>query len=409
MLFRFKFYLSFLLLSLVGCSDQARFAPNELELATLEVVPSHRQEIVDVLEVLLGTPDVPRLPAEVAGLEQLMTLDRLKQAAGPVESHEVGVTIGLFRRHCARCHGVTGNGRGPTALYQHPYPRDFRRGVFKFTATSRGMPPTDADLHATLLRGSPGAAMPAFTLLKPEEREALVDYIKYLAIRGQLEEELIRYAADELEEDSTDGFDATFVVEDFLQPIVSRWVTAEEQVVMPNAVPSTAELASLQAAGEKLFHNEQRAGCSKCHGRAGQGGVSLRDFDIWNARRNEFALKTESLAASSGAASSDRRKLAEREKVVAKMFPPVPSFARRLGAKLRGGEGRLDLFRRLHEGIDGTPMPAVGGTLTEQEIWSLVAYIESFRETPAGRKGNQSKNDFAGTVSVTSEVGVMSQ
>ena len=50
-------------------------------------------------------------------LASLIDLDRLKRAAGPfVDPHGDEPTgRGLYRKHCATCHGVTGNGRGETA------------------------------------------------------------------------------------------------------------------------------------------------------------------------------------------------------------------------------------------------------------------------------------------------------
>ena len=39
---------------------------------------------------------------------------------------------GLYRQHCVHCHGITGDGAGPTAQFLMPYPRDFRTGEFKF-------------------------------------------------------------------------------------------------------------------------------------------------------------------------------------------------------------------------------------------------------------------------------------
>ncbi|MCA9772223.1 MAG: cytochrome c, partial [Myxococcales bacterium] len=41
----------------------------------------------------------------------------------------------------------------------------------------------------------------------------------------------------------------------------------------------------------------------------------------------------------------------------------------------RGGPADTDLYRTLTTGLDGTPMPAYGGSLTEEERWALVDYI----------------------------------
>ena len=50
-----------------------------------------------------------------------------------------------------------------------------------------GFKPTHADLRKIVLDGIPGTAMPSFKLLPDLEIEALVDYVKYLSIRGESE------------------------------------------------------------------------------------------------------------------------------------------------------------------------------------------------------------------------------
>ena len=44
----------------------------------------------------------------------------------------------LFAQHCAACHGISGDGAGPTAALLDPYPRDFRNGVFKYMRKGTG-------------------------------------------------------------------------------------------------------------------------------------------------------------------------------------------------------------------------------------------------------------------------------
>ena len=45
--------------------------------------------------------------------------------------------------------------------------------------------------------GIPGTAMPSFALLPPDEVEALVEYVKYLSMRGQMETALADYVFNE--------------------------------------------------------------------------------------------------------------------------------------------------------------------------------------------------------------------
>jgi mono/diheme cytochrome c family protein len=43
----------------------------------------------------------------------------------------------------------------------------------------------------------------------------------------------------------------------------------------------------------------------------------------------------------------------------------------------RGGGRPIDLFRRIHSGIKGTPMPAQSTNLKDDEIWDVVNYIRT--------------------------------
>ena len=44
----------------------------------------------------------------------------------------------IYQRNCLHCHGATGDGLGVTAPFLFPRPRDFRRGIYKFTSTGTG-------------------------------------------------------------------------------------------------------------------------------------------------------------------------------------------------------------------------------------------------------------------------------
>ncbi|MEM6655117.1 MAG: hypothetical protein AAF596_04870, partial [Planctomycetota bacterium] len=91
----------------IGCGEPT-FERDELALINQSIGPGHADQIEAMLTELFGTPDEPRLPAELAGLSGLAGLpglidaERLNQAAGPVASHTVGVNTGLYRRHCSR-------------------------------------------------------------------------------------------------------------------------------------------------------------------------------------------------------------------------------------------------------------------------------------------------------------------
>lgn len=86
----------------------------------------------------------------------------------------------VYDRHCAACHGVTGDGDGSAAVWLYPKPRDFSAGLFKVKSTPGNTLPTDEDLLRTTTRGMPGSSMPSFSYLPEQERKDVVHYVKWL-------------------------------------------------------------------------------------------------------------------------------------------------------------------------------------------------------------------------------------
>ena len=182
----------FLAVSAIGCQKAAppEFRTDQVEWLKQQKLyldgddqysKDYLKEIPAIMEASFGTPEHAWFPfdAEGGATGPIVSQAYLKTAAGAVSSGEKGAPQGLYREHCAKCHGITGDGAGPTAALLNPYPRDFRLGKFKFKSTAQRRPPTDDDLRRTLKHGIAGTAMPAFELLNDEELDALVDYVKY--------------------------------------------------------------------------------------------------------------------------------------------------------------------------------------------------------------------------------------
>ena len=103
-----------------------------------------------------------------AGAEMdFVDVGNLVMAAGPVTSTRLSGDVddatstrnegrGLYRQHCVHCHGINGDGKGPTAAFLKPYPRDFTMGKFKFNSTRVGAPSTHDDLRRVLMNGING-------------------------------------------------------------------------------------------------------------------------------------------------------------------------------------------------------------------------------------------------------------
>ena len=414
------------LLALLGCgkTPPPEFRLDMTKMVANQIVPKHQQAIADILDGMFGTPDKPYALPET-GLD----VRKLKMAAGPVWSDSIGGKHGLYRRHCAFCHGISGDGHGPTAMIVNPYPRDYRSGVFKFKSTYNPNQPTDEDLYAILHNGIPTTAMPSFSVLPPDEVEALVEYVKYLSMRGQMETSLVNYITQELDFDPAKPEEASPLdpVQDEEQrgvilglltdEVVAGWQEAAEGVIVPadGALPhmdrAPDELANSVKLGRELFYGT-KANCIKCHGPTGLGDGQQDDYDNWNKANKKFLDDTamlqgsiKTLKASKAELSGDElasanaelqlkyRELKERNDLIVHMLPPRNAIPRNLREGMfRGGRRPLDLYRRVNQGIAGTPMPAGGpaapgaqGTLTDEEIWHIVDYVRSLPFEPASR------------------------
>ena len=312
----------------------------------------------------------------------------------------------VYMKNCMHCHGVTGDGAGPTGKFLNPRPRDYRNGQFKFTATKPGEKATRDDLHRIVRSGIPGTYMPSFLLLGDRETNAIVEYVRWLAIRGEFEKRLV---ADLSSDYSTSS------IEDTLEKELAAYkekmkdpqekATAVKPVSKPKALkaagaafakfeadkeyeglidetanlladawtraqePETLVLPSIQRVDDtaesrergRLLYMSDKTKCYTCHGPTGRGdGAATEDF--WAKPGTNEKYPNRGLHDEWG--------------------NPLKPRNLTLG-QYRGGRRPVDLFRRMYAGIKGTPMPAFGGTaLKDEELWDLVNYVMSLPYQP---------------------------
>lgn len=367
----------------------------KLELKEGEHFPQeYRRQVANLMTALFGTPDDPRIPAlleEDDPANELFDLQLLKMSAGAVASDRDGKPVGLYREHCAHCHGISGDGAGPTAGFLNPYPRDFRLGKFKFKSTPLRSPPTDEDLVHIIRNGIPGTAMPSFRSLDPTEVESLIQYVKYLSIRGQYERLVISQLAslddepmlnmsqlppldgEEIDDEAAEKLEAfqdqlyEFVYENLVEnELLTSWLEADDQVTEVAAAPPSFDTAhpehqTLIDKGKTLFAG--KANCVQCHGETGVGDGQTENFDDWT--KDWIAIQN----------IDPFNKTTYQEFTRLGALRPRPIRPRNLRVPVfRGGSHPATLFRRIQNGIEGTPMPS-SAVLSADEIWALVAYV----------------------------------
>lgn len=234
----------------------------------------------------------------------------------------------VYMKRCVQCHGVNGDGNGPAADHLYPRPRNYTKGIFKFTSTPYGGRPRREDLITVIRRGVTGTSMPRFNRLPEKDVEAVVDYVMVLAQRGELEFQLA------MEAEAAEELDPEYVPE-FVEDVSRRWTEAKSTLTQPlTPQPElTAERAKL---GREAFLNK---GCSKCHGDDGRGHT--KD----NIGKDSWGYATRAADLTSG--------------------------------MLRGGQEPIDIYRRIMNGINGTPMPGFKSAFQNEPdtIWNLVAFV----------------------------------
>ena len=324
----------------------------------------------------------------------------------------------LYRQHCLHCHGITGDGAGPTAEFLYPRPRDYRKGVFKFTSTTTGAKPTRLDLRKTLLNGLAGTSMPAFeALMSPQEIEQVIDYVIFLSLRGETELGLIEEALI-ADEDAPEPIPAD-IVQDVARSVINKWTMAEGQVVGPPVRRVASTRDSIER-GREMFlgRTPQKLECAGCHGALAQGnGPSFIDRGIFNKvitggdgmglthwdtdqarllveeaigeRYEELAFEAEGHHHSlqgEAAKFKESQHLEPFESYLKKNMAvwkdgsfddwgqPIRPANLNLGM-YKGGRRPIDIYWRIAKGINGAKMPGHFPAVQPDQIWDLVNFV----------------------------------
>ena len=290
-----------------------------------------RQDIEGALQKIFGTPAAPSVKVDDKDAIAALKLDEKTLEKGSV----------VYRRHCMHCHGVSGDGRGPTGPWVNPTPRDYRQGDFKFlsTATSVGnRKPRREDIRRTLNHGIEGTSMPSFGLLEEDEKEQVISYVIHLSLRGESEMQTMMPLLKKEAIDGTVREQVQAMADLFLQ----AWAKSDNVGIEPTPYPYDKDQleASIQR-GYELFTDPRGAGsCIGCHKDFGRQAPFRYDF--WGTMVRPANLTV---------------------------------------GVYRGGRRPLDLYWRIRGGIRPSNMPAaelkVDKDKKTDEYWDVVNFLQT--------------------------------
>ncbi len=338
--------------------------------ATNQLIPIVKQTVAENTNRVFGTYKDLKIP-QTAPVEWTEPLGEERKP-----QHRLVNAQALYTQHCQLCHGVNGAGDGSQAHVLNPKPRDFRLGIVKYTSTEVGQKASTQDLQSVIKNGIAGTGMPAFKGLGNHEIAQIVDYVKYLALRGDTErivsiEAAVDFSEDQasqrnrqqLIEEATEFIkeDLAAIYDDESERLFAMWVKADSpsQIVEPVGLPpaptesSRAEPSILSVENGRRLYLSKKGQCVSCHGESGKGDGE----------------QTTQLHKRPDGSNYEEPGLHDAWGHVVK--PRDLTYG-----VFHGGRRPLDIYRRIYAGVKGTPMPAYGASgLNEAEIWDLVNYL----------------------------------
>lgn len=141
-------------------------------------------------------PAAPAQPAEATAAQD--QAQKPPNPPQPLNPEMVSKGKAVYQRFCISCHGEFGDGRGYSAQWLNPQPRDFTRAIFKCRSTPSGTLPVDDDLLRTLREGLYHTNMPSWAVLGGPNLLDVIQYIKTFSPRWKEEGpgDPISYAAE---------------------------------------------------------------------------------------------------------------------------------------------------------------------------------------------------------------------
>ena len=307
-----------------------------------------------------------------------------------------------YMHYCYACHGVEGDGKGPSSHGLRPPPRDFRIHGYKFAAVAKGLP-NDWDFMRIVKGGLHGSAMLEWDI-PDAELIRIIDFIKTFPpppcepgpepVAADFKDDKELADAKKEHADKTKAcakkaerfpngapnlWQERFVVDAalFATEKKSKIKLAESTgapILVPEVDPWAGNIEQALKTGKELYH--LRAQCVNCH----PGYVTYDEFanmQIEILKKDEAAFR-EDLYYSTVIVAKDNI-------YGVNIMPPdfTMNPVRSIRTRERDANGtwvQLDqvreLWRLIASGIGGTGMPSWKKSISDKEIWALSHYVK---------------------------------
>jgi mono/diheme cytochrome c family protein len=246
----------------------------------------------------------------------------------------------MYVRQCMACHGLEGDGRGPSSPGLRPAPRDLREAKYKFIRMEDGDLPTDDMLYEIIRHGLHGTAMLSWDI----QDDALYDIIHYIK---------------------------SFSTED------EGWRDPENEVGTPLEMtedPWTEKSDEGIARGKHVYHAV--ANCQSCH-----PAFATREYI-----QSSFVAENKKPEFRDDGYHSARQVTEYTVNGVEQTNLPPDYTWNSIRTVTPGPEAKVSLYRVIGAGVNGTAMARWKGTLDDDDLWAVSYYVESLldmRDTPA--------------------------
>ncbi len=270
--------------------------------------------------------------------------------------HELNEGYQSYTRYCYACHGVKGDGKGPSSYGLRPPPRNFTAGIFKFARLrSSDDLPNDEDLVRIIKGGLHGTAMLPWDV-QDDELLRIIQYIK-------------TFAPQKWEKKKKNG-DPVKALEPF-EAGVDPWAGKSAEAINR---------------GRELYHF--KAECVNCHPAYG-GKEELYKLSLEASKREPTVFSPVT-----GFRDDFYNSVAkDSEEYGVRILPPDFTFNK--VRSIRKGTELEDLFRLLSFGVYPI-MPAWKGALEDKDIWAISHYVKSLIDVIDKPEAAAMKARFAG-------------